>query len=38
VPKVSVNMGNSSAVGVPGIQDGGLLQILQIAGERWLGQ
>jgi hypothetical protein len=31
VPKVSVNMGNSSAVAVPGIQDGDLLQI---AGER----
>jgi hypothetical protein len=35
VPKVSVNMGNSSAVAVPGIQDGDLLQI---AGERWSGQ
>jgi hypothetical protein len=31
VPKVSVNMGNSSAVAVPGIRDGDLLQI---AGER----
>ena len=31
VAKASVNMGNSSAVAVPGIQDGDLLQI---AGER----
>jgi hypothetical protein len=31
VPKVSVNMGISGAVAMPGIQDGDLLQI---AGER----